>query len=100
MADSKFNHWYIPSRPVTFADMGEYRWRWVQIPRSLAHQGGGLPISGHEFGVIVTDRFVLQSHLEKIGLRRWTVDEDRKIESLIAAFPRAFGKDEKDEDDD
>lgn len=70
-------HKYIPSRPVRYADMGDYRWRWVEAPRALAHQMGGLPISEHEFGVIETNRFVLENHLEKAGLKR-KVNEPQK----------------------
>lgn len=63
-------HRYIPSRLVRYADMADYRWRYVEAPRSLAHQMGGLPVSEHQFGVIETNRFMLESHLERAGLAR------------------------------
>lgn len=63
-------HLYIPSRPVRYADMGDYRWRWVEAPRALAHQMGGLPISEYEFGIIETNRFMLETALERAGLKR------------------------------
>jgi hypothetical protein len=63
-------HKYIPSRPVRYAEMGDYRWKYIEAPRSLAHNMGGLPVSAHEYGVIVTDRFMLESHLERAGLAR------------------------------
>jgi len=64
-------HKYIPSRPVTFKELGDYRWKYVEAPKHLADNMGGVPRSEHEFGVIVTDRFVLESHLERAGLKRW-----------------------------
>lgn len=70
----KITHKYIPSRLVTYADMGDYRWKYLESPRSLAHNMAGLPVSEHEFGVIVTDRFILESALEKAGLQRCVRD--------------------------
>ena len=67
---------YKPSRKVLFEDMGNHRWKYVEAPPSLAQNMVGLPISKNEFGVIATDRMILQSHCEKAGLvpiRRGTI---------------------------
>jgi hypothetical protein len=90
-------HRYIPSRRVTYKDLTGYRWKYVEIPRSLAHNGAGIPISDHEHGVIVTDRFVLQSHLEKAGLRRWTTDIEAQTQVLLEIMPCVLAKEDDDE---
>jgi hypothetical protein len=64
-------HKYIPSRLVRYADMGDYKFKYIEAPRCLAHNMAGVPVSEHEFGVIVTDRFMLENQLEKAGLARF-----------------------------
>jgi len=65
----KFEYWYAPSKLIRFADLPGYDWKYMEAPRSLAPNMGGLPISDSEFGVIATDRMVLESHREKAGLQ-------------------------------
>jgi hypothetical protein len=71
MEERTMKHKYIPSRLVRYAEMGDYRWRYCEAPRSLAHQMGGLPVSEHEWGVIETNRFMLETAVEKAGLKRF-----------------------------
>jgi hypothetical protein len=75
MEERTMRHRYIPSRPVRYAEMGDYRWKYLEAPKSLAHNMAGLPVSDHEHGVIVTDRFMLESHLERAGLSRLVKQE-------------------------
>lgn len=77
----KLEHRYIPTRLVKYADMGDYKFKYIEAPRCLAHNMAGVPVSDYEFGVIVTDRFVLESQLEKAGLRRW-VKHDPEVEAF------------------
>ena len=93
---SAFTHKYIATRRVTYKDLTGYKWRYVEAPRSLAHNMGGVPVSIHEHGVVETDRFVLESHLERAGLQRWAADAVTEYHNLIEAFPRTL----KEEDDD
>jgi len=59
---------YIPSKPVTFADLAGYRWCYIEAPPDKVKNMGGCPVSKHEFGVIATDKFVLESARKKAGL--------------------------------
>jgi hypothetical protein len=68
MSVKSYKYRYIPSKLVTFADLEGYRWVYVEAPPRLAENMGGCPISIHEFGVIATDRMVLQSARDKAGL--------------------------------
>ena len=68
MSVNSYTHRYIPSKLVTHADLGDARWIYVEAPPSLAENMGGCPVSKHEFGVIATDRFLLQSIRDKVGL--------------------------------
>jgi hypothetical protein len=56
---------------------------------------GGVPISEHEFGVIETNRFMLETAVEKAGLRRWTADKPAEL-ALIEALPRVIKEDDDD----
>jgi hypothetical protein len=56
---------------------------------------GGLPVSDHEFGVIETNRFMLETAIEKAGLRRWTADPPAE-RSLIEALPCVIKEDDDD----
>jgi hypothetical protein len=75
-------HKYIPSRLVRYAEMGDYKFKYIEAPRCLAHNMAGVPVSVFEHGVIVTDRFLLQSHLERAGLTRWTQEHELQARSL------------------
>jgi hypothetical protein len=79
MSVTNYQHRYIPSKRVTYADMGDIKWVYVEAPPALANNMGGCPISKHEFGVIATDRYVLESVRERVGL------------TLIAPVPRIVG---------
>lgn len=68
MSVTRYQYRYIPSRPVTYADLGEVRWVYIEAPPAWAGNMGGCPTSQHEFGVIATDRFLLQSIRDKAGL--------------------------------
>ena len=68
MSVTTYRHKYIPSKPVTFAEMDGVKWVYVEAPPSLAGNMGGCPISKYEFGVIATERYVLQSTRDKAGL--------------------------------
>jgi hypothetical protein len=68
MSVTSYQYRYIPSKPVTFADLPGYRWVYIECPPSMAGNMGGCPTSEHEFGVIATDKFVLQSIRDKAGL--------------------------------
>jgi hypothetical protein len=59
---------YLPSRPIKFADMNDTRWWYTEAPPAMAENMAGLPTSRHEFGVIGTDRMLLESVREKAGL--------------------------------
>jgi hypothetical protein len=75
MEERTMKHRYIPSRLVRYSDMGDYKFKYIEAPRCLAHNMAGVPVSEHEFGVIVTDRFMLESHLERAGLSRLVKQE-------------------------
>jgi len=68
MSVNSYKYRYIPSRPVTFDDLAPAKWVYVEAPPKLAENMGGCPISKHEFGVIATDRMLLQSVRDKAGL--------------------------------
>ena len=59
---------YLPSRPVTYAELGNVRWRYIEAPPKLADNMAGCPVSKHEFGVIATDKYLLQSVIDRAGL--------------------------------
>jgi hypothetical protein len=63
-----YRYKYIPSRRVTYADLGDVRWRYVEAPPSMAANMAGCPTSSHEWGIIETDRFVLPSAQTAAGL--------------------------------
>lgn len=68
MSVINYKYRYIPSKPVTYTDMGNTRWVYVEAPPSKADMMGGCPTSIYEFGVIATEKMVLESAREKIGL--------------------------------
>jgi hypothetical protein len=68
MSVTNYKYRYIPSKPVTYADLGDYKWCYVEAPPAMADNMGGCPTSTYEFGVIATDRMILQSVRDKIGL--------------------------------
>jgi len=65
---SIYRYRYIASRPVSYKELGDVRWCYVEAPQKLAENAAGIPVSKHEHGVIATDRFVLQSMQEAAGL--------------------------------
>jgi len=68
MSVNSYQYRYIASKPITFADLPGYRWVYIEAPPSKAENMGGCPVSQHEFGVIATDKFVLESARKKAGL--------------------------------
>jgi len=68
MSVTSYKYRYIPSKPVTYADLGDVRWVYVEAPPAKAENMGGCPVSKHEFGVIACDRYLLQSVRDKAGL--------------------------------
>lgn len=65
---TKAKYFYRPTKPVRYADMGDYRWCYVEAPKSLAQNMGGIPISAHEFGLIATEKMILPTLRDQIGL--------------------------------
>lgn len=59
---------YVASKPVTYKALGDARWCYVEAPPALAENMAGCPVSKHEYGVIATDRFLLQSIQQSAGL--------------------------------
>jgi hypothetical protein len=68
MSITGYQYRYVPSKPVTFADLPGIRWVYIEAPPSMADQMGGCPVSRHEFGVIATEKYLLQSLRDRVGL--------------------------------
>lgn len=66
----RYGYLYKPTKPVKCADLDGYKWVYVEAPPKLAHQMGGLPVSRNEFGLIATNKMVLETAREKAGLSR------------------------------
>jgi hypothetical protein len=64
----RYPYRYIASKPVKFEQLGDARWMYVEAPPHLANNMAGCPVSKHEYGVIATDRFLLESVQNAAGL--------------------------------
>jgi len=63
-----YKYKYIPSRRITYADLGDNRWRYCEAPPSMTANMAGCPTSTHEWGIIETEKFVLPSVQAAAGL--------------------------------
>jgi hypothetical protein len=64
-----FKYRYIATKPVTFENMDGHRWYYVEAPPEKATQMPGIPTSKHEYGVIATERMVLEKQRAQAGLK-------------------------------
>jgi hypothetical protein len=62
-----YRYRYCPTRPVKFEDLQGIRWVYVEAPPGQFM--AGLPTSRHEFGVIGTEKMILEKMCLKAGLQ-------------------------------